>query len=215
MTGTAATLILVVQMLVGLVCCFRGKKYLRLFMVLYGFYAGYNLIMSLYGSVGGYMWVLALGVGIVIGLLAFLFLKFTIFLAGGFLGLVVYAVAYTISPLIFSDQGMGTAIVFFVVGGVITMLVQRQLIIIGTAWYGAFSFTLAFGEMLGVIGGQGLPSTIQLLEQTSSRGGLNVFADLSPAAQQSAFTSLPAFVPWIVIILLAIFGMRAQFKKKL
>lgn len=207
------TVILVIQMLVGLVCCFRGQKYLRLFMVLYGFYAGYNLIMSLYGNIGGYMWVLAVGVGIVVALFAFLVEKFAFFLAGGFLGLVVYAVVYTVNPLIFAGQTQTMAIVFFVVGGIITLLARRQLLIIGTASYGAYSFTLALGELLGVIGMQGTPSPIQLLEQTSGRGGLNVFDNLSPVSMQSVFTTLPSFVPWIIIIVLAFFGMRSQFKK--
>lgn len=68
-----ASTVLLVICAVGLLYSFHGKKSLRLFITLYGFYTGYNLIMTLYGAVYRRIWILALVLGIVIGLLAMLF----------------------------------------------------------------------------------------------------------------------------------------------
>lgn len=188
---------LVIIAAIGLLYCFRGFKSLKWFMVLYGLYGGYSLIMSLYGNMGGFMWVLALGVGIVLALLAFLFMNFAMFLAGGLLGLLLYYAAAAVNPAM---AGFATGLIFFVIAGAVTVAAKRPLIVVGTAFYGAYTFTDALGILLGMITAGAFPVAAGLPQITTSMRTISVF------------NGHTAFVLWIITILLGILGTIRQFR---
>lgn len=191
------TVYLIVICAVGLLYCFRGYKSLKWFMILYGLYSGFSLIMSLYGEIGGLMWILALGVGIVLALLAFLFLKVAMFLAGGLLGLLIYQAAAALNPAM---TGFLTGLIFFAVAGAVTVAAKRPLIIIGTAFYGAYTFTEALGILLGVLTAGTMPASAGLPQITTALRTISVF------------NSFAAFIPWLITILLGIVGAVRQFR---
>lgn len=192
----------VIAAVVGLLYCFRGERYLRVFMLIYGVTLGYSYSMRLFAQSGmanaQSMWLVALLIGLAIGLLAFFLLKVAIFLCGGLLGLGLFRAMQGTSLLAFAASGTSAAflvgLAFFLIFGAITLAARKGLLRIGTAFYGAYTFTGALGVLIEM--------------------GLSPTYAPSPAAydEMGFFATLPAYVGWIIVLALAAAGIAAQFR---
>lgn len=197
----------VIIAVVGLLYCFRGERYLRVFMLIYGLYLGYSYTMRFFAFNGmntQWLWLVALGVGLLIGLLAFFFLKLSIFCAGGLLGIALYHTIQTTNPQFFGNLGSGMSFLlglgFFLILGAVTLALKKPLIRMGTAFYGAYTFTDAIGVVIGSFMNMSLVPVSGLVIQTEMD-------------RLSVFRTLPAVVFWLIVAVLSIAGIIAQYRK--
>lgn len=195
-----ASIALIVICILGLIYCFKGYRYLRAFVTLYGLYTGYSWVMRYFGGYSEWMWVVALGAGILLGLLAFFFVKFSMFLAGGLLGLLIYYAVSAASPGLFGSMTFLIGAVFFVIAGAVTVAAKKPLLIIGTAFYGAYTFTEALGILLGLWAGARIPAVLSFADLTTTLAPVSIYRTFAP------------FVPWLLTILLAVAGIIRQFR---
>lgn len=208
MSPVISILIYIAAAVIGLIYCFRGYKYLRFFMMVFGLYLGYTYVMRFLGPqaamFGGWLWLIALAVGIIIAALAFFFLKFTFFLAGGLLGLMLYGAIRAANPIFFSGLSSGMVfligLVLFLAFGILMVVAKKYLIIIGTACYGAYAFTDAVGVLLGIAVYNRAAPALSGLDLPSLTQGTTIF------------TETPVWVPWTIVIVLAIAGIVSQYR---
>lgn len=199
---TVSVITYVILAVVGLLYCFRGERFLRVFMLIYGVMLGYTYSMRLFAQMGAdggqWMWVVALGIGVAIGMLAFFFLKAAIFLAGGLLGLALFRAVQGADIAGFAAPGTSMSFLvglgFFLICGALTLVARRHLVRIGTAFYGAFTFTEALGVLIAMAMRPGYVAPV------TSYSGMGFFG------------TLPAYVAWIIVLALAIWGMAAQYR---
>lgn len=207
MSSTVSILLLAAAAVLGLIYCFRGYRYLRFFMMIFGFYLGYTYISRFLGDsvLGGWTWLLALGAGVVIAALAFFFLKFTFFLAGGLLGLMLYSVIQNANPLFFSGLTSGVifliGLLLFLVFGILMVVAKKYLIILGTACYGSYLFTTAVGLLLGIAVYERQPPVLSGMALPGLTSSSSIFSGAAP------------WVPWLIIIVLALVGIVMQYRK--
>lgn len=207
MTTTLTIITYVIIAVVGLLYCFRGERYLRVFMLIYGLYLGYSYTMRFFAASGmntQWLWIVALGIGLLIGLLAFFFLKLSIFFAGGLLGVALYYTIQTTNPEFFGNLGSGMSFLlglgFFLILGAVTLALKKPLIRMGTAFYGAYTFTDAIGVVIGSFMNMSLVPVSGPIMQARMD-------------QLSVFRALPAAVFWLIVAALAIAGIIVQYRK--
>lgn len=207
MQSTLNILLLIGTLVLGLLYCFRGYRSLRAFIAIYAFCAGaawmYGILTDYSpGMAVMWVWIISAGVGVVLALLAFFFFKFTLFLAGGLFGLALFGLMRTLIPSYFSTLPQGMlfliGLIFFIVLGFLTLMAKRLLIICGTAIWGAFTAVTALGILLGLF------QDPQIIARVSSE---NLLERLSSV---SIFSGLPFYVPLLIIIILAIWGIVYQ-----
>ena len=156
--GSVFSLILVIVVLViGVIFCFAGFKFLRRIVAVYMFISGflfvYNLLTESFPDMGN-AWLIALIAGLVLALLSAFFIKFCIFVTGGTAGVLIYLTFVRSSPYLLDAAGAGSflyGLVFFIVVGILALIVKKHLIIILTAYIGAETITQAAGMLIGVI----------------------------------------------------------------
>lgn len=200
-SSSLISIALILICVLGLIYCFRGYRYLRVFVTLYGLYAGYSWVMRYFGSYGEWMWIAALAAGILLGLLAFFFVKFAMFLTGGLMGLLIFYAISLVNPGLWGGApSFLIGLVFFVIAGAVTVAAKKPLLIIGTAFYGAYTFTDAFGILLGVWAGARIPAGVGLSNLTGALDAVSIYRTWAP------------FLPWLITILLAIVGIIKQFQ---
>ena len=195
-------LILCALCVIDLAYCFRGYKSLRTFAALYGFWVGYSWVLRTWGASGGSIWIGAIVAGALLAALAFFIVKAAFFLAGGLLGLAVYYAVLLASPDIFAGGSAAAGLICFVGFGLLAVFVQRPVLIIATSCYGAYAFVSTLGILLGVLAAGTVPSGVMLTDLTTT---------LEP---MSYFRQIPSIIPWIATILLAVWGMVRQFRRR-
>lgn len=162
-------LINLVVIIFGAVFGFFGyrffKKLVAVFGAIVGFLVGDALTRYLLEDVFGQTntsWVpwVALGVGVVLlivgAVVAFRFYIVSIFLVGGFTGVLVGFAVWIIVWASFMSSpwldlvGWATIVVLFIIGGLLAIWIQRTVIMLCTAIIGAFLIVVPIAEMIGV-----------------------------------------------------------------
>jgi hypothetical protein len=125
----------------GAIACFAGYRLFRVVLAIYGFIAGAMLASSTIGSSNMLGMLVAALVGGVIGSLVLFFAYFVgIALVGAGLGaLIVHGVW---SQTASTDPPVILVVLFSVLGTIVALILQRYVIIVGTAFSGAWTVIL-------------------------------------------------------------------------
>ncbi len=208
MAALLPVLFLVLLVILGVIYCFWGYRYLKIMIMLYAFFVGgsfvYNLLSEHAPGLGAGTWIIAIGAGLLLGLLAFFFVKFCIFLAGGILGIAIFNWIKSANPAYFAGLDAVYAFLIglacFLIMGFITLAVKKHLIIIVTAIFGAYSIVHVSGILIGLI------NAPQMAAQASAATAVT---ELAPV---SIWHNLPLWGMAIPVIVLAIMGMVKQYR---
>ena len=178
----------------GLLACFLGHRLFRFVLAGYGLVFGVMVTVDFIGSVEPW-WLLvgAVVVGAVVGGLVFFLAYFVgVTIVGAVLGAVIAIFVWT-QPA--DDPQVLVVILFAIVGAFVALLLQRYVIIVGTAFFGAL---------------------------TSVIGGLALFGDPATAAAVSnlSLSNLSYWFnyrldhePLLVWLAMGLFGVIVQFRK--
>ena len=208
MSGIIPIIILLVMLILGILYCFWGYKYLKVILFLYAFFMGayysYTYLGTYVPAVADWLWLVSLIIGIVFALLAFFFVKFAIFIVGGLIGLMIFDFLKAASPATFAGMEPVTLFIIglglFVVLGVITLASRRHFIIIFSAIYGAYTLVSTVGIIIGLLSYSSVLSIVTL-------GNYKQTLDSA-----SVFHQTPAWVMILPVVVFAIAGMIAQYK---
>lgn len=128
----------------GALACFAGYRLFRVVLAIYGFILGAMMASSLMGITNGVGMVAAAVIGGVVGALILVFAYFIgVALLGAGLGALVAHVAWI--QVGAGDPPAALVIVLAILGALGAMLLQRYVIIVGTAFGGAW--TLLVGAL--------------------------------------------------------------------
>ena len=208
MSGIIPIIILLVMLILGILYCFWGYKYLKVILFLYAFFMGayysYTYLGTYVPAVAYWLWLVSLIIGIVFALLAFFFVKFAIFIVGGLIGLMIFDFLKAASPATFAGMEPVTLFIIglglFVVLGVITLASRRHFIIIFSAIYGAYTLVSTVGIIIGLLSNSSVLSIVTL-------GNYKQTLDSA-----SVFHQTPAWIMILPVVVFAIAGMIAQYK---
>ncbi len=141
----------------GLIACFAGYRLFRTVLAIYGFILGALMASSMVGSTNTVGMVLASIGGGIVGAIVLTFAYFVaIALIGAGLGALVAHVVWTqVQP---TDPPAAVIIVLAVLGAIGAMLLQRYIIIVGTALVGAWTIIIGVAALLTGRGPDRVPS---------------------------------------------------------
>jgi hypothetical protein len=143
----------VLLILVGLVACFAGYRFFRVVLTVYGFVLGALLATTLVHPAGAIALLAVIAVG---GLLGAAILWFGymvgVALAGGAFGVVVVRAAWAAWKG--GEPGVLAAAFAAVAGAAIAVAVQKQVVIVATAFVGAETALAGLGAFLARGGGR-------------------------------------------------------------
>src|SRR5438034_528742 len=166
--GWPAALVLVLG---GALACFAGYRLFRFVLAIYGFILGAMLASSMMGVGNSAAMIVAAIIGGLIGSVVLVLAYFVgIALVGAGLGaLIGHEVWYWIQP---GDPPVFIVIAAALVGAVLAMVVQRYVIIVGTAFGGAWTMIIG---VLNVMSARGLTrgsssTEVWILYPTSTPG---------------------------------------------
>jgi hypothetical protein len=142
----------------GVIACVAGYRLFRTVLAVYGFVLGAMLASSVMGITNTLGMVVAALIGGLVGSLILVFAWFVgVALVGAGLGALVAHLVWT--QIGTSDPPPVAVIVVSVVGAIIAMVLQRYVIIIGTAFGGAWTIIVGVINALAVRGGARPPAT--------------------------------------------------------
>jgi len=138
-------------LLIGMIECFFGYRMLKIVLGVTGFIAGGLLFVRLVHETMGHRPVFALIAGLVggaigSGLMIGLFV-FGVFILGAVLGFIV---GEAVSISIFGVANPMVVIPFIIVGGIATIIMYKNMIIISTSFIGAYLIVFSIGEFIGM-----------------------------------------------------------------
>ena len=140
----------VLLLVAGFVICFFGYRLLRFTLGLAGFAVGLALGLAVAGLVHGASQVFTIVIGIVCGILgaviATLLYKVGVFLLGAGAGVLVASIILT---GIGWHYPMLVRVIAAVAGGILTLMVERPLVSILSAFAGAWGIVLGAFQLLG------------------------------------------------------------------
>ena len=167
----------------GALSCFAGYRLFRLVLAIYGFLLGAMLASSMMGVSNAAGMIVAAIVGGLAGALIFVFAYFVgIALVGAGLGALVAHVGW--GYLRTGDPPATTVIVLAILGAIGAMLLQRYVIIVATAFGGAWTI---------IVGGLALQGD-RAAARAASAGDAWILYPLTPAPAQRWMP-----IAWIVI----------------
>jgi hypothetical protein len=140
-----------VLILGGAISCFAGYRFFRFVLAIYGFILGALMASSMMGVGNSVSMLVAALVGGLIGAAILVLAYFVgIALVGAGLGaLVAHEIWYWIRP---GDPPVLIVVGMALVGAVLAMVVQRYVIIVGTAFGGAWTMVLGVAHALSARG---------------------------------------------------------------
>ena len=131
----------------GLLSCFAGYRYFRIVLILYGLILGALIATSIVGAGGTPQLVVAAIVGSLLGALILYWAYFVgVALVGAAMGAVV---VHAIWAQLGRDPHPVVVIIFAVAGVAIAMVLQRYVIIVATAFGGAWTAIVGGLALLG------------------------------------------------------------------
>jgi len=182
---TPAAILLVLG---GLVACFAGYRFFRTVLVLYGFVLGALIATSLVGAGNTTQLVVAaIAGGVVGGLILYLAYFVAVALVGAAFGAFV---VHAIWAQVGNDPHPLVVILFSIAGAAAAMVLQRYVIIIATAFGGAWTL---------IVGALALTGDSRALDAAST-GNVWIVYPFSPDPEQQ----------WLVLAWLAV-GMVGMF----
>jgi hypothetical protein len=145
--GVASPVLILV---LGFILCFFGYRLLRFTLALAGFGAGLVFGLTVVRLIPGASQVLALVVGIVCGILgavvATLLYKVGVFLLGAVVGLLVASIILIATGW---HQPMLVRVIAAVVCGILTLVIERPLVSILSAFAGAWGIVFGVFQLFG------------------------------------------------------------------
>jgi hypothetical protein len=146
--GFPAAVVLIIG---GAIACFAGYRFFRAVLAIYGFILGALMASSMMGVGNSVGMIVAALVGGIIGAVVLVLAYFVgIALVGAGLGaLIAHQVWYWIKP---GDPPALIVIVAALIGAVLAMVVQRYVIIVGTAFGGAWTLIVGLMNALSTRG---------------------------------------------------------------
>jgi hypothetical protein len=146
--GFPAALVLVLG---GAIACFAGYRFFRIVLAIYGFILGALMASSMMGVGNTVGMIVAALVGGLIGAVVLVFAYFVgIALIGAGLGaLIANQIWYWVRP---GDPPSLIVIGTALVGAVLAMVVQRYVIIVGTAFGGAWTMVMGVAHAMSARG---------------------------------------------------------------
>jgi Domain of unknown function (DUF4203) len=175
----------------GVLACFAGYRLFRTVLAIYGFILGAMLASSTMGATNTIGMIAAAVVGGLVGALVLVFAYFVgVALIGAGLGALVVHVGWT--QLGKPDPPAALVIAFAVLGAIGAMILQRYVIVVGTAFGGAWTIVVGTLAILGS----------RAAQRAASGADVWILYPLTPAPGQ----------PWVPIawIALGIFGTAVQ-----
>jgi hypothetical protein len=141
-------------MLGGALACFAGYRLFRVVLALYGFILGAMIASSMMGVTNALGQIVAALAGGIAGAVILVFAYFVgIALVGAGLGALVAHLAWNaFRPA--ADPPAALIIAVAIFGAVVAMILQRYVIVIGTAFGGAWTMLLGLGAAMSVQGGR-------------------------------------------------------------
>jgi hypothetical protein len=186
--GLPAALLLVLG---GALACFAGYRLFRFVLAIYGFILGAMLTSSVMGVTNTFGMIAAAVVGGLVGALILVFAYFVgIALVGAGLGALVANLAWGYMRTgAVGDPPPAAVIVLAIVGAIAAMVMQRYVIIVGTAFGGAWTL---------IVGGLALISRETARSGAANAagvgGGVWILYPTTPALSQQWLT-----IGWIVL----------------
>jgi len=142
----------------GALSCFAGYKLFKITLAIYGFIIGAMVTSSLMGSSNTTGMIVSAILGGLAGAAILVFAYFVgIALVGAGLGALVAHLVW--GQVGTNDPPAVAVIVVSVVGAIVAMVLQRYVIIIGTAFGGAWTIIVGVINALAMRGGARLPSS--------------------------------------------------------
>jgi hypothetical protein len=169
--GTPAAIVLV---LTGAITCFAGYRLFRLILGIYGFILGAMIASSTLGVNSTAGMVLAAAAGGLVGAIVLVFAYYVgIALVGAGLGALIAHVMWTQAA--HADPPAAAVIVASVAGAVGAMLLQRYVIVVATAFGGAWTLLIGAINLIGPIAPRGVArgasaTEVWILYPTSTGG---------------------------------------------
>ena len=171
----------------GLLACFLGYRLFRFVLAVYGLVAGAVVTFQFIGSVEPWVLVAAVVVGALAGALAFLAVYFIgVAIVGAGLGALIVNLIWTQRA---DDPHVLIVILFAIVGAFTALLFQRYVIVVSTAFAGAWT---------SIVGGLALMGDAEAITAVGTLSGWVSFP-LDRAATQRA-----VLVAWLVVGLLGV-----------
>ncbi len=131
----------------GLLACFLGYRLFRFVLAVYGLVAGAVVTLQFIGSVEPWVLVAAVVVGALAGALAFLAVYFIgVAIIGAGLGALIVNVIWTQRA---DDPHVLVVILFAIVGAFAALLFQRYVIVVSTAFAGAWTSIVGGLALMG------------------------------------------------------------------
>ena len=122
----------------GMIACFAGYRLFRMVLAIYGFFIGAMLASSIMASSNAMGMIVAALVGGVIGSIVLFFAYFVgIALVGAGLGALVAHFGW--AQVSATEQPLAVLLVCVVIGTVVALVLQRYVIIVSTAFLGAWT----------------------------------------------------------------------------
>lgn len=201
-------LIIIVMLALSILYCFWGYKYLKISMFLIAFFVGayyaYQYIGNASPEVGNWLWLICIAIGLLLAFLAFFFVKFAIFAAGGVVGLLLFDIIKRSNPDWFSGlEALPLFLIgltFFILVGLLTFASRRHFIIIFSSVFGAYALVRTAGIIIGLF------LNIGALEGVSSDGYANLFNSVS------IFTQAPSWALIVPVIIFSLAGVITQYR---
>lgn len=184
---TPAAVLLVIG---GLLSCFAGYRYFRIVLILYGFILGVLIATSIVGAGSTPQLVVAAIVG---GLLGALILYWAYFVGVALVGAALGAfIVHAIWAQLGRDPHPAVVIILAVAGAAAAMVLQRYVIIVATAFGGAWTSIVGGLALLGNAGAR----------KAAATGDVWVVYPFSPRPEDR----------WVMIVwvVLGLFGMLTQ-----
>jgi hypothetical protein len=156
--GFPAAIVLIIG---GIVACFAGYRFFRVVLAIYGFILGALMASSMMGVNNGVGMIVAAFIGGIIGAVVLVLAYFVgIALIGAGLGaLIAHQVWYWIRP---GDPPALIVIIAALIGAALAMVVQRYVIIVGTAFGGAWTMIVGLMNALSTRGVTRLSSSTEV-----------------------------------------------------
>ena len=155
----------------GALACFAGYRFFRIVLAIYGFILGALMASSMAGVGNGIGMIVAALVGGLIGAVVLVLAYFVgIALVGAGLGaLIAHQIWYLMRP---GDPPVLVVVGAALVGAVLAMVVQRYVIIVGTAFGGAWTLIIGLMNALSTRGITRMASSTEvwILYPTSAPG---------------------------------------------